>query len=216
MLGDLNHSHPFVRRTLLDWVHDMVQNYSRGLRAPLAVRRSGLDALRLDTAVYVDPNFLVQVQEVAGVQVLGEATVNNLTFQASLMHGDERKGLRGLLNFPPFYQLPRGFCGYRIGGDFGDYSLQGGLHHSCHVISIIKTINKHIICDITFSFHIISKNRVGCRAPCGGTWEEEANLLGLGSVLSLQQARVSNLDMRLGQATRPLGGEDGQLCRQPR
>ncbi|CAK9043660.1 unnamed protein product [Durusdinium trenchii] len=112
VLGDLNHSNPFVRQTLLKWVHEMVQNYS-------------LDALRLDTAVYLDRGFLPEVQEAAGVQVLGEATVNNLTFQASLMHGGGQSGLLGLLNFPPFYQLPRAFCGYRIGGDFGDYSLQG-------------------------------------------------------------------------------------------
>ena len=28
VLGDLNHSNPFVRRTLLTWVREMVQNYS--------------------------------------------------------------------------------------------------------------------------------------------------------------------------------------------
>lgn len=140
VLGDLNHSNPFVRQTLLKWVHEMVQNYS-------------LDALRLDTAVYLDRGFLPEVQEAAGVQVLGEGTVNNLTFQASLMHGGGQSGLLGLLNFPPFYQLPRAFCGYRIGGDFGDYSLQG-------------------------------------------TWEDEANMVGLGSVLSLQlSSQTSNFDM---------------------
>lgn len=145
VLGDLNHSNPFVRRTLLTWVREMVQNYR------------GLDALRLDTAIYLDRDFLPEVQEVAGVQVLGEATVNNLTFQASLMHGEAQSGLLGLLNFPPFYQLPRAFCGYRMGGDFGDYSLQG-------------------------------------------TWYEEADMEGLGSVLSLQLSSSmhlgnSNLDM---------------------
>lgn len=28
VLGDLNHSNPFVRQTLLKWVREMVQNYS--------------------------------------------------------------------------------------------------------------------------------------------------------------------------------------------
>ena len=28
VLGDLNHSNPFVRQTLLTWVREMVQNYS--------------------------------------------------------------------------------------------------------------------------------------------------------------------------------------------
>eukprot|EP00435_Cladocopium_sp_Y103_P015491 s792_g3.t2 len=141
VLGDLNHSNPFVRQTLLTWVREMVQNYS-------------LDALRLDTAIYLERDFLPEVQEAAGVQVLGEATVNNLTFQASLMHGAAQSGLLGLLNFPPFYQLPRAFCGYRMGGEFGDYSLQG-------------------------------------------TWYEEADMEGLGSVLSLQLSANmhSNLDM---------------------
>eukprot|EP00434_Breviolum_minutum_P017063 symbB.v1.2.015054.t1/scaffold1112.1/size147309/12 len=141
VLGDLNHSNPFVRQTLLKWVREMVQNYS-------------LDALRLDTAIYLERDFLPEVQEAAAVQVLGEATVNNLTYQASLMHGEAQKGLLGLLNFPPFYQLPRAFCGYRMGGEFGDYSLQG-------------------------------------------TWYDEADMTGLGSVLSLQLSsnKHSNLDM---------------------
>lgn len=44
---------------------------------------------------------------------------------STVLWGEAQKGLLGLLNFPPFYQLPRAFCGYRMGGEFGDYSLQG-------------------------------------------------------------------------------------------
>ncbi|CAJ1357538.1 unnamed protein product [Effrenium voratum] len=109
VMGDLNHSHPFVRQTLLRWVKEMVQNYS-------------LDALRLDTAIYLERDFLPEIQAAAGVEILGEATVNNLTFHASLQG---ESGVAALLNFPPFYHLPEAFCGYRIGGVFGDYSMQG-------------------------------------------------------------------------------------------
>ena len=45
--------------------------------------------------------------------------------EKSDFRGETGSGVAGLLNFPPFYQLPRAFCGYRMGGEFGDYSLQG-------------------------------------------------------------------------------------------
>eukprot|EP00439_Symbiodinium_sp_Y106_P023724 s3200_g2.t3 len=112
VMGDLNQSHEYVRAQLLSFVEGMVVNYS-------------LDALRLDTAIYLQRDFLPEVQAVAGVEILGEATVNNLTYQASLMQGPGRPGLAGLLNFPPFYKVPEAFCAYQIGGDFGDYSHQG-------------------------------------------------------------------------------------------
>ena len=43
VLGDLNHSNPFVRRTLLTWVREMVQNYSAlaALAAGLMVVNGG-------------------------------------------------------------------------------------------------------------------------------------------------------------------------------
>lgn len=112
VMGDLNQSHEYVRAQLLSFVEGMVVNYS-------------LDALRLDTAIYLERDFLPEIQAVAGVEILGEATVNNLTYQAGLMQGPGRPGLAGLLNFPPFYKVPEAFCAYQIGGDFGDYSHQG-------------------------------------------------------------------------------------------
>ncbi|CAJ1438867.1 unnamed protein product [Effrenium voratum] len=112
-LGDLNHSHPFVREQLLKYVSGLVKDYH-------------IDGFRLDTAIYIDKGFLSEVQDAAGVEILGEATVNNLTYQSFLMRGErEERVLSGLLNFPPFYQVPEAFCGYIMGGDFGDYSAQG-------------------------------------------------------------------------------------------
>eukprot|EP00435_Cladocopium_sp_Y103_P020708 s2227_g5.t1 len=112
-LGDLNHSHPFVQQQMLQFVTGLVEDYQ-------------VDAFRLDTVVYVDLNFVKEVQQAAGVEILGEATVNNLTYQAQLMRDQKNERiLTGLLNFPPFYELPTAFCGFRMGGEFGDWSVQG-------------------------------------------------------------------------------------------
>lgn len=112
-LGDLNHSHPFVQQQMLSFVTGLVEDYS-------------VDAFRLDTVVYVDLEFVKEVQQAVGVEILGEATVNNLTYQAHLMRDEKNERiLTGLLNFPPFYQLPTAFCGFRMGGEFGDWSTQG-------------------------------------------------------------------------------------------
>mmetsp|Transcript_105132 Transcript_105132/g.255223 ORF Transcript_105132/g.255223 Transcript_105132/m.255223 type:complete len:616 (-) Transcript_105132:279-2126(-) len=112
-LGDLNQSVPFVKAQLLKYVKYLVKSY-------------GVDAFRLDTAIYMPKDFLKDMQEAAGVEILGEATVNNLTYHGSFQR-DPKLGpvLTGLLNFAPFYQMPVGFCAYQIGGEFGDYSKQG-------------------------------------------------------------------------------------------
>ncbi|CAE7401475.1 SWA2 [Symbiodinium natans] len=112
-LGDLNHSHPYVREQMLDWVTGLVTDYD-------------VDAFRLDTAIYVDPGFVSEVQQVVGVEILGEATVNNLTYQANLMRDAQgERILTGLLNFPPFYQVPTAFCGYILDAEFAKYNTQG-------------------------------------------------------------------------------------------
>lgn len=51
-LGDLNHSHPFVQQQMLSFVTGLVEDYS-------------VDAFRLDTVVYVDLNFVKEVQQVS-------------------------------------------------------------------------------------------------------------------------------------------------------
>ena len=54
VLGDLNHSNPFVRQTLVKWVREMVQNYST-----LAARRGCLRAEQGD--VMSEPAFLCKM-----------------------------------------------------------------------------------------------------------------------------------------------------------
>eukprot|EP00438_Fugacium_kawagutii_P029257 Skav200681 [mRNA] locus=scaffold1446:174984:177171:+ [translate_table: standard] len=49
-LGDLNHSHPFVQQQMLKFVTGLVEDYA-------------VDAFRLDTVVYVDLNFVKEVQQ---------------------------------------------------------------------------------------------------------------------------------------------------------
>ncbi|CAE7290773.1 SWA2 [Symbiodinium natans] len=106
-LADLNQDHPFVRQKLLEYVQYLVREYD-------------VDAFRLDTAIYMDKEFLKELQDAAGVDILGETTVNNISY-----HADFQDALTGLLNFPAFYQVHASFCQYHLGGDLGNYRLQG-------------------------------------------------------------------------------------------
>lgn len=95
-------------RKLLEYVRYLVREYD-------------VDAFRLDTAIYMSKDFLKELQEAAGVEILGETTVNNISYHASFQRG----ALKGLLNFPAFYQIHGSFCQYHLGGDLGNYHLQG-------------------------------------------------------------------------------------------
>lgn len=107
-LGDLNQSHPYVKEQLLKYVRYLVSEFN-------------VDAFRLDTAIYMEKEFLTELQRAAGVDIFGETTVNNLSYHA----GFQNEILTGLLNFPLFYTLPGSFCQYHLGGHAGDYHLQG-------------------------------------------------------------------------------------------
>lgn len=109
-LADLNQSDPFVREALLQYV--------RRLRSDF-----GVDAFRLDTAIYMPQDFLAEAQQAAGVDIFGEATVSNLTYHASF----QDNVLSGLLNFPAFYQVPQAFCQMVMEGSFSDFSKQGAI-----------------------------------------------------------------------------------------
>jgi len=107
-LADLNQEHPFVRQKLFEYVQYLVKEFD-------------VDAFRLDTAIYMPKEFLKELQDAAGVDILGETTVNNISYHADFQHD----GLTGLLNFPAFYQIHGSFCQYHLGGDLGNYHLQG-------------------------------------------------------------------------------------------
>ncbi|CAE7947026.1 SWA2, partial [Symbiodinium sp. KB8] len=107
ILPDLNQDNPFVRQKLLEYVQYLVREYD-------------VDAFRLDTAIYMPKDFLKELQEAAGVDIYGETTVNNISYHAGF-----QDVLTGLLNFPAFYQVHASFCQYHLGGDLGNYHLQG-------------------------------------------------------------------------------------------
>lgn len=54
LLPDLNTENPFVRQYLMNWVHDIVEEF-------------GFDGLRIDTLPYVPKDFWVEYAEAAGV-----------------------------------------------------------------------------------------------------------------------------------------------------
>eukprot|EP00437_Effrenium_voratum_P005402 CAMPEP_0181418730 /NCGR_PEP_ID=MMETSP1110-20121109/11708_1 /TAXON_ID=174948 /ORGANISM="Symbiodinium sp., Strain CCMP421" /LENGTH=520 /DNA_ID=CAMNT_0023541723 /DNA_START=85 /DNA_END=1643 /DNA_ORIENTATION=+ len=103
-LPDLNHSVPFVRHFLKEWVLHMVKEYH-------------VDGLRLDTASYIAPDFLAEVQDMLlhlarPVPIFGEVTAVNLSYHASFQSRDGRGILAGLSNFPLTYSAIPGYCGW--------------------------------------------------------------------------------------------------------
>jgi len=90
-LADLRQEDEVTRAYLLSWIKDMVGRY-------------GLDGLRLDTAIYMPRWFLSELQQAAGVYMIGEVVTHNFTF-----HRSYTPPLQGLLNFPVTGHLPEIF-----------------------------------------------------------------------------------------------------------
>eukprot|EP00405_Crypthecodinium_cohnii_P011610 CAMPEP_0206442038 /NCGR_PEP_ID=MMETSP0324_2-20121206/13603_1 /ASSEMBLY_ACC=CAM_ASM_000836 /TAXON_ID=2866 /ORGANISM="Crypthecodinium cohnii, Strain Seligo" /LENGTH=660 /DNA_ID=CAMNT_0053909843 /DNA_START=103 /DNA_END=2085 /DNA_ORIENTATION=- len=97
-LGDLNQTDPFVRSKQLEWIKWFVQEYD-------------IDYLRLDTAAFMPWDFLSELQEAAGVSIMGEVTTTNLTYHAEFQSRNGQHTLDGVLNFPIYYSALSGFCG---------------------------------------------------------------------------------------------------------
>mmetsp|Transcript_29607 Transcript_29607/g.84424 ORF Transcript_29607/g.84424 Transcript_29607/m.84424 type:complete len:641 (-) Transcript_29607:315-2237(-) len=100
-LGDLNQSHPFVRRKQKEWIRWFVDEYD-------------VDLLRLDTAGFIQSDFLAELQDAARVPIIGEVTATNLTYHAGFQQTSPTTGrptLAGVLNFPLYYTALAGFCG---------------------------------------------------------------------------------------------------------
>lgn len=98
-LADLNQTVPFVRQATKEWLTWMVRTYK-------------VDAIRLDTAPYVGFDFLGELQEIAGVPIMGEVTTNNMSFHARFVFDAEqgRRTLDGALNFPVANVAMVAFC----------------------------------------------------------------------------------------------------------
>lgn len=95
---DLDQSNPYVRRITLDWAHCLVDTYK-------------VDAIRLDTAIHMPRDFLAELQEAVGVEILGEAVVHDPTFASTFQAFEGKRILDGLLNFPLFFRAQPAFCG---------------------------------------------------------------------------------------------------------
>ena len=87
-LADLDQDHPYVRATLLAWVHDVVRNYS-------------FDGLRVDTTPEVKPAFWREWQASAGVYAVGEVFNADVAYVASFQHA----ALDATLSYPLFFTL---------------------------------------------------------------------------------------------------------------
>mmetsp|Transcript_17567 Transcript_17567/g.36594 ORF Transcript_17567/g.36594 Transcript_17567/m.36594 type:complete len:683 (+) Transcript_17567:48-2096(+) len=96
-LGDLNQSVPFVREGLKNWTRWLVETYD-------------IDMLRLDTAGFVPFDFLNELQENAGVPIIGEVTATNMSYHASIEKIKDKTGIDGVLNFPLYYTAQAAFC----------------------------------------------------------------------------------------------------------
>ena len=86
-LVDLDQDNPYVRATLLDWIDQLVHNYS-------------IDGLRIDTATEVKPAFWQEWQLRAGVYAFGEVFDSDVQFCA-MYQGP----LNATLSYPLFFAM---------------------------------------------------------------------------------------------------------------
>jgi len=87
-LPDLNQENPFVRKTLLEWISNTVQEY-------------GFDGIRLDALRHVSRSFWSEFSQAAGVFTIGEVFDYDIPYLASY-----QGSVDSLLNFP-FYSTMR-------------------------------------------------------------------------------------------------------------
>lgn len=87
LLPDLNQSHPFVHDTLVQWVSDLVTNYS-------------IDGLRIDTVPEVHPDFWVDFQNSAGIYAVGEVFNGEVAYVAPY-----QQVIDGILSYPLFFVM---------------------------------------------------------------------------------------------------------------
>ena len=86
-LPDLDQNNQFVRKTLLNWVHDVVANYS-------------FDGVRIDTIPEVTPSFWTEFAKAAGVYQVGEVFNGDYGYV-----GNYQNYIDGTLNYPLFFQM---------------------------------------------------------------------------------------------------------------
>ncbi|XP_068715191.1 uncharacterized protein [Montipora foliosa] len=91
-LPDLNQSHPFVHRTLLDWIRNMTDQFD-------------FDGYRLDTAIQVPKDFWAEFRKSGGVFMVGEAN-NGPPPCGSMEYVAEYQGyIDSVLAYPMYWTL---------------------------------------------------------------------------------------------------------------
>ena len=86
-LPDLDQSNSFVSQTLLNWIKEVVTNYS-------------FDGIRIDTVPEVPFGFWVKYAASAGVYSLGECSNGKVSYVAHYQNA-----INGLVNYPMYYTL---------------------------------------------------------------------------------------------------------------
>lgn len=103
-LPDLNQDNQYVRQTLLNWIHDMIQKYN-------------IDGIRIDTIPEVPKSFWADFQKAAGVYAVGEVFDGDVGYVA-----DYQNYIDATLNYPLRYAI---LDVWRNGQNF--YRLQSSL-----------------------------------------------------------------------------------------
>jgi glycosidase len=143
--GDLNQTIPYVKDQLLNYTKTLVDTYN-------------VDAIRLDTAIYMERDFLHELQDHVGVEIIGETTVANLSYHASFQQDASGQVLRGLLNFPLFYVVPDAFCNFVMtppldDNNQGTWEGSGDLSHLASIMRLQqKTENLYENLDLLGNF----------------------------------------------------------------
>jgi len=86
-LADLNQDNEYVRKTLLNWVSDLIKTYD-------------FDGLRVDTAPYVPKTFWAEFTKASGVYTVGEVFDGYLPYAAGY-----QGPIDGILNYPLYFTL---------------------------------------------------------------------------------------------------------------
>ena len=90
-LPDLDQSNSYVRSTLKNWVHTMIQTY-------------GFDGIRIDTTPEVPKDFWSEYTQSAGVFSIGEVFNGNPQYVAGYQGPED-----ATLNYPMYYKLAAAF-----------------------------------------------------------------------------------------------------------
>ncbi|KAI0301148.1 glycoside hydrolase family 13 protein [Multifurca ochricompacta] len=113
-LPDINTEDPDVVKTLLDWIHNLVQDY-------------GVDGLRIDTVKHIRRDFWPDFANAAGVYTLGEVLINDTSYAAQYT-----EVVDAILDYPSYFQLANAFL-----------NTEGRFSSLAHVMTSSQQSYKH-------------------------------------------------------------------------